>query len=237
MAVLQPLLADDRTRLTGKAVKKAIFCGFYGIEYIFRQKVFSFCRSCYMMIRGMQMDKEKEFPQRKRLRLQDFDYSSSGAYFVTICTKNRKTLFAPVVGADSISARTPDSISARMVERTFLETIRQYNGIDSPIYVVMPNHFHAIITISRADMESANMRADIESAPTVSEIIQSFKRYSTIEYSKLVKDGILPPFDKQIWQRSFYDHVIRNRDDYNAIYKYIYENPAKWQSDRFYDEF
>ena len=220
MAVLQPLSADDRTRLTGKAVKKAIFCGFYGIEYIFRQKVFSFCRSCYMMIRGMQMDKEKEFPQRKRLRLQDFDYSSSGAYFVTICTKNRKTLFAPVVGADSISAR--------MVERTFLETIRQYNGIDSPIYVVMPNHFHAIITISRADMESA---------PTVSEIIQSFKRYSTVEYSKLVKDGILPPFDKQIWQRSFYDHVIRNRDDYNAIYKYIYENPAKWQSDRFYDEF
>ena len=114
-------------------------------------------------------------------------------------------LFAPV-GADSISAR--------MVERTFLETIRQYDGVDSPIYVVMPNHFHAIITVSRADMESA---------PTVSEIVQSFKRYSTVEYVKMVKDGILPPFDKQIWQRSFYDHVIRNRDDYNEIYKYIYE--------------
>ena len=92
------------------------------------------------------MDKEKELPQRKRLRLQNFDYSSSGAYFITICTKDRKMLFAPV-GADSISAR--------MVERTFLETIRQYDGVDSPIYVVMPNHFHAIITVSRADMESA----------------------------------------------------------------------------------
>jgi hypothetical protein len=101
----------------------------------------------------IQMDKEKELPQRKRLRLQNFDYSSSGAYFITICTKDRKMLFAPV-GADSISAR--------MVERTFLETIRQYDGVDSPIYVVMPNHFHAIITISRADMESA---------PTVSEIV------------------------------------------------------------------
>ena len=109
------------------------------------------------------MDKEKELPQRKRLRLQNFDYSSSGAYFITICTKDRKMLFAPV-GADSISAR--------MVERTFLETIRQYDGVDSPIYVVMPNHFHAIITVSRADMESA---------PTVSEIVQSFKRYSTVE--------------------------------------------------------
>ena len=70
------------------------------------------------------MDKEKELPQRKRLRLQNFDYSSSGAYFITICTKDRKMLFAPV-GADSISAR--------MVERTFLETIRQYDGVDSPL--------------------------------------------------------------------------------------------------------
>ena len=164
------------------------------------------------------MDKEKELPQRKRLRLQNFDYSSSGAYFITICTKDRKMLFAPV-GADSISAR--------MVERAFLETIQRYDGVDSPIYVVMPNHFHAIITISRADMESA---------PTVSEIVQAFKRYSTVEYVKMVKDGILPPFDKQIWQRSFYDHVIRNRDDYNEIYKYIYENPMKWQFDQLYTE-
>ena len=52
----------------------------------------------------------------------------------------------------------------------------------------------------------------------------------------MVKDGILPPFDKQIWQRSFYDHVIRNRDDYNEIYKYIYENPMKWQFDQLYTE-
>ena len=92
------------------------------------------------------MDKEKELPQRKRLRFQNFDYNTPGAYFITICTKDRKMLFTPV-GADSISAR--------MVEKTFLETIRKYDGVDSPIYVVMPNHFHAIITISRADMESA----------------------------------------------------------------------------------
>ena len=164
------------------------------------------------------MDKEKKLPERKRLRLKNFDYSSTGAYFITICTKDRKTLFSPV-GADSISAR--------IVERTFLETIQQYEGVDSPIYVVMPNRFHAIITILRADMESA---------PTVSKIVQSFKRYSTVEYMKMFEEGMLPLFDKQIWQRSFYDHVIRNRDDYNEIYKYIYENPMKWQFDRLYAE-
>ena len=160
----------------------------------------------------------RELPERKRNRLRNFDYSSSGAYFVTICTKNRRMLFAPV-GADSISAR--------MVERTFLETIEQYEGVDSPIFVVMPNHFHAIITISRADMESA---------PTVSEIVQSFKRYSTVEYAKMVKEGVLPPFDKQIWQRSFYDHIIRNRDDYNEVYKYIHENPRHWYLDELYSK-
>ena len=159
-----------------------------------------------------------ELPKRKILRLQNFDYSKVGGYFITICTKNRKLLFGPV-GADSISAR--------MVERTFLETIERYKGINSPIYVVMPNHFHAIITISRADMESA---------PTISEIVQSFKRYSTIEYTKMVKAGILPPFDKQIWQRSFYDHIIRDHNDYKEIYRYIYENPMLWEFDEMYSE-
>jgi len=115
----------------------------------------------------------QEGPKRKLLRVQGFDYSSAGAYFITICTKDRKNLFAPV-GADSISARM------------------------------------------------------------ISQIVQSFKRYSTLEYIKLVKDGVLPPFDKQIWQRSFYDHIIRNREDYDEIYKYIYENPIRWQADRFY---
>ena len=161
---------------------------------------------------------ENELPKRKTLRLKHFDYSSQGAYFITICTKDKKKLFAPV-GADSISAR--------MIERTFLETIEQYNGVDSPIYVVMPNHFHAIITISRADMESA---------PTISDIVQSFKRYSTLEYIKLVKSGMLPRFDKQIWQRSFYDRIIRNQEEYNEIYEYIYENPLKWHTDELYTE-
>ena len=182
---------------------------------------------------------EKELPKRKPLRLPEYDYSSTGAYFITICTKDRKTFFSAEY--NSFSARTvernagkmfvsssgADSISARMIERTFLETLQQYEGIDSPIFVVMPNHFHAIITVLRADMESA---------PTVSKIVQAFKRYSTLEYIKMVKERIVPPFDKQIWQRSFFDHVIRNRDDYEEVYKYIRDNPASWQSDQLFVE-
>ncbi len=184
---------------------------------MYPQTIFLGCRrECH--IRNDNMSIKKELPKRKSLRLASYDYSNVGAYFVTICTKNKEMLFAPV-GADSISAR--------MIERTFLETIAKYPGVDSPIYVVMPNHFHAIITISRADMESA---------PTLSDIVQSFKRYSTLEYIKLVKRGVLPPFDQQIWQRSFYDHVIRNQHDFDDIYAYISENPIRWRSDKFYSE-
>ena len=163
------------------------------------------------------MVNKDELPKRKILRLQNFDYSSNKSYFVTICTQNKKMLFS--VGADSISAQ--------MVEKTFLETINQYQNVECPIYVIMPNHIHAIITIGRAD---------IESAPTVSEIVQSFKRYSTLEYIKMVKDGIVPPFEKKIWQRSYYDHIIRNSDDYNEVYKYILDNPPKWNNDEFFIE-
>ncbi len=163
----------------------------------------------------MEMD---ELRKRKTPRLQGFDYSRNGAYFITICTKDRAPLFASV-GADSISAR--------MIERTFVETIERYEGVDAPLYVVMPNHFHAIITILRADMESA---------PTISQIVQSFKRYSTIEYTKMVKNGVLPPFDGQIWQRSFYDHIIRDREDYEEHLRYIRDNPKRWCYDELYAE-
>ncbi len=157
-----------------------------------------------------------ELPKRKSIRLQEYDYSQTGAYFVTICTKERRCLFG-AVGADSISAR--------MVERTFREVIEQYPCIQSPIFVVMPNHFHAIITIERADMESA---------PTISTVVQAFKRYSTVEYTNLVKQGLALPYNKRVWQRSFHDHVIRNQSDYDDIYRYIENNPIQWELDELY---
>ena len=92
----------------------------------------------------------------------------------------------------------------------------------------MPNHFHAIIVLGA--------RADMESAPTVSDIIRDFKRQTTIEYIKLVKSGLAAPFDGKLWQRSFYDHVIRNQQDFDEIYRYISENPTRWEFDKFYSE-
>ena len=172
-----------------------------------------------------------EYPERKRLRLIGFDYSTNGAYFITICTHNRVNLFGDV-GADSISAQ--------MIANTFEDVIEQYSDIYCPNYIVMPNHFHAIIVIEKemqfAGMSGIEYRADIESAPTISEIVQSFKRYSTLKYIKMVNEGVLPPFDKKIWPRSFHDHIIRNEKEYCKIYEYITNNPITWESDCFYQE-
>ena len=159
-----------------------------------------------------------ELPRRKSPRIPGYDYSTNGAYFITVCTHEKRPIFGPV-GADSISAR--------MVKRIFLETVQKFDNVKSPIYVVMPNHFHAIIQIERADMESA---------PTISEIIRDFKRYSTLEYIRLVKTGILSPFEGKIWQRSFHDHVIRDEAGYLKIWNYIDGNPSKWEEDCFYVE-
>ena len=154
--------------------------------------------------------------ERKQLRLKGWDYSKNDAYFITICVKDKKHLFGPV-GADSISAQ--------MIDKPFNEIIDKYPNAYCSKYVIMPNHFHAIIHIERADMESA---------PTISKLIQECKRYSTIEYIKLVKKGVVLPFNKQLWQRSYYDHIIRNQQDYEEAWNYIDGNPLKWQEDELY---
>ena len=161
----------------------------------------------------------KDLPKRKPLRLPGYDYSQNGAYFVTICTEGRRPIFRTPVGADSISAR--------MVDPIWRQTRASYPGVNCPIHVIMPNHFHGIVTVERADMESA---------PTVSQVIQTFKRHTTIAYTKLVKEGLAPPYERRVWQRSFYDHIIRSEAEYQEIWQYIHDNPVRWTEDIYYEE-
>lgn len=136
-------------------------------------------------------------PKRKKMLLDGYDYLSCRIYFVTLCTHNRECVF---IGGDSISSRMIDDIWNKMIS--------QFSNIDCPKYVIMRNHFHAIVVIDGANMEYA---------PKVSDVIQSFKRHTTVEYIKLVKQNMLPPFEKQIWQRSFHDHIIRDEQEYQKI--------------------
>ena len=150
----------------------------------------------------------QDLPKRKPLRLPEYDYRTTGAYFVTVCTKNKALLF---------DTEKAGAASARMIEETFLDTIARFPGVEAPVYVVMPNHFHAIVTIAQG-----------VDSPSVSAVVQAFKSRSTVEYARLVKEGVVHPFEKQLWQRSFYEHVIRGQDDFLRAYEYICANPARW---------
>ncbi len=166
--------------------------------------------------------------RRKTIRLKDYDYSQAGYYFVTICTQNRKNILGQIVtaGADSISAPYEIILNSagRMVKNIYCDMENEFENIILHEYVIMPNHLHGIIQIKQADLESG-----------LPKIIQSFKRHKTVEYARGVKNNIYPPFIKHIWQRGYYDHIIRNENELQEIRQYILDNPAKWWEDEYFN--
>jgi len=152
-------------------------------------------------------------PTRKINRLENYDYSQNGAYFITICTKDHSALFGKIiVGANCV--RLELSEIGLTVDSEIPRLPDIYEGIVVSSHVVMPNHIHMIIEIENTGRTKF--------APTISRIIKQFKGAIT----KLI--GFSP------WQKSFHDHVIRNQEDYNRIAEYIDNNPAKWAEDRYY---
>ena len=186
------------------------------------------------------MKHNPDIHHRRSIRLKGYNYSSEGSYYITICTHvgadsiSAQNLFGEiiVVGADSISAQMELNHAGKMIETIYNETINTYKNVSSNIYVIMPNHLHCIVSISRVGIESAS-RADMESAPTttVADIMQSFKRNTTIKYINGVKSGIYPSFNKRIWQRNYYEHIICDEVDYEQKRHYISQNPMKWTED------
>ena len=180
---------------------------------------------------------------RKSIRLKGHDYSQAGLYFITICCQNRACLYGDIVNGKMVLNN-----AGVMINQLWDEIPNDFKNIKLYEMIIMPNHIHGIIEIVGADSISAlntqnstqndgvNMvnRADIESAPTpyIPMVVQSFKRHTMIKYIKMVKNGILPPFDKKIWQRNYWEHIIRNENEYQLIAQYIIDNPSKWGLDK-----
>ena len=156
-------------------------------------------------------------PQRKRNRFPSFDYSSPGAYFITICTHERRKLFWDNVGA--IIDR-PQAVCLSALGRAADAAVRKiperYPAVSVEHYTVMPNHIHLLLQIHTDD------RGRPIAGPTISTIVQQFK-------GSVSKQAGFP-----VWQKSFHDHVIRSEKDYLEIWKYIDTNPMKWTLDCFY---
>ena len=157
------------------------------------------------------MVREMDQIKRKKLRLENYDYGSNGAYFITVCTHERAELFGKV--------GVPSEVTDKIKE-VFENVLSESPQIRCPQYVVMPNHLHALLVV-----DTIACTSDI----TVSDFVRVFKSKSTVAYIRLVKAGKAKPFAGKLWQRSYYDHVIRNEQDFLEVWEYIAENPLRWQ--------
>jgi putative transposase len=161
------------------------------------------------------------YPDRKNLRLPDYNYSSPCAYFVTICTYKKQCLFGEI--ENGIMYLNP---SGYIVKKCWDDLQTHYIGINNDVFAVMPNHVHGIIIIRNENGRSGS-KPDPTKQHHLSEIVRAFKTYSSKGINKLHQTpGIT------LWQRSFYEHVIRDEKDYKEIGEYILYNSAKWESDK-----
>jgi putative transposase len=166
---------------------------------------------------------------RRSIRLKGYDYSQAGAYFITLCTQDRACLFGRVVNGEM---RLNDA--GRMVLAEWNRLPERFPQVVLDAFVVMPNHVHGILVITDpAPTVGATVGATTRVAPTtVGNIIGAFKSRVTVEYIRGVKTSGWPPFRGRLWQRNYYEHIIRNERALNAIRQYIMENPRRGHRDR-----
>lgn len=182
-------------------------------------------------------EEDHRIKHRQSSRLLEYDYSRAGAYFVTICVADRRSLFGEIV-----RERVVLSNLGRVVEANWLRTpmIRPQVQLDS--YVVMPNHVHGILVIdgdSSGSTRHNSAGGRMQDAPTsggrirfqapsqtIGAIVRGFKGATTSQIAKTLHRG-----EFVVWQRNYYDHVIRDENDLNRIREYIENNPAKWAED------
>ena len=167
---------------------------------------------------------ENNLLQRKQIRLKEYDYSKEGYYFITICTQDRSNVLSKIiandVGAGPVSAQIKLTNIGKEIENIYLNLEKEFTNIKLCDYVIMPDHMHGIIEICE--------RADTGPAPTIGDIICSFKTRTTGYILKGIKNGKYKPFNKRFWQRNYYEHIIRNEKEYNKIIQYIKYNPTIW---------
>ncbi len=172
---------------------------------------------------------DTDIRRRKSIRLQEYDYSQAGGYFVTICTHERKCLFGEVVDGEMELNE-----NGKIVKSEWLKTEEIRDNVSTGEFIIMPNHLHGILFID----EPTDRRGTVHRAPTVERfgqptsnsiptIIRSFKATVTKQTNEFRNTPGLP-----VWQRNYFERVIRDEDELTRIREYIIYNLFKWQLDK-----
>ncbi len=151
---------------------------------------------------------------RKNIRLRNYDYSQNGCYYVTICT-NFKQLYLSKILENRGAADSILSPVGKMVDESIHFIHNYYDGVSIDKYCIMPNHVHMLITLSGAQGGRGN--------PPLRDVVGRLKSFTTKRFREITNRS-----DAILWQRDYYEHVIRNEEDFLEKSRYIDENPAKW---------
>ena len=167
--------------------------------------------------------------RRRSIRLPGYDYSQNGACFVTICTQNRVCLFGTIVDGEMVL-----NPFGRIVAEEWIKTGEIRDEIQLDRWVVMPNHFYGIVWIKTTGNGTPQYcRGDRPVAPTglqprsLGSLVAGFKSGVTKHINQLRNTPGMT-----LWQRNYWEHVVRDEDDLNRIRQYITDNPMKWETDR-----
>ena len=162
-----------------------------------------------------------DYPSRKLQRLKHYDYSANGAYFVTICAYQHRSVFSQIypINQQGMFCNRLTELGD-IAETTLLQMQQRFPGITIDKYVIMPNHIHAIIYI---DQEASSKKVALP------DVLCAFKSLTTRACKRVSSI-------ESVFQKSFHDHVIRNDADYQRIWGYIDTNPSRWKDDCYYCE-
>lgn len=204
-------------------------------------------------IRLMKYDPTKH--HRRSIRLKNYDYSGAGFYFVTICTQHHGLRFGDVV-----NNHLKLNEAGAMVQSVWLEVPTRFSNVELDEFVVMPNHFHGILIINDVGAQSGQPQSgqpqglplhdepvgaglvlvqDVPAPNTparLGDIVGAFKSMTTHQYIQSVKNDGWPPFDRRLWQRNYWEHIIRTETALHQIREYVQNNPARWAEDQLHPD-
>ena len=168
-----------------------------------------------------------EIYHRHSIRLKGYDYSKTGYYFVTICTRNRECILGNVVDGEMQLSKI-----GQLVQIAWNDLLKRFENLELDKVTVMPNYIHGIIIIVEAGLalpkEGAASSAPTRDVPLrLMDVVRAFKSISAINVNRFLSRVGIP-----LWQRNYYEHIIRNEESLNRVREYIGNNPLRWELDR-----